>query len=58
MHASLSASMLILQPLALAEAANLTFILVLAAALWVVVAAVAAANRGQLSQQPPELRAA
>jgi len=52
MHASLSASMLILQNLALAGAAALTYVLVLAAVLWVVVAAVAVANRGQLSRQP------
>ncbi len=55
MHASLSASTLILQPPA--TGASLTWNLVLAAALWVVVAAVAVANRGQLSRQPLRMRA-
>jgi membrane protease YdiL (CAAX protease family) len=52
MHASLSASMLILGPLALAGALFLTYILVSSAAAWVVVAAVAVANRGQISRPP------
>ena len=52
MHASFSASMLILQPLALALVPALTWNLVLAAALWVVVAAVAVVNGGHLSRQP------
>jgi membrane protease YdiL (CAAX protease family) len=52
MHASLSASMLILGPLALAGAPFLTYILVSSAAAWVVVAAVAVTNCGQLSRQP------
>ena len=51
MHASLTASMLILGPLA-TGAALATYELVFTAALWVVVAAVAAANGGHLSQQP------
>ena len=51
MHASLSASTLILQPLA-TGAPYLTWNLVLAAVLWIVVAAVAVANRGQISHQP------
>jgi len=45
MHALLSASTLILQPQA--TAGHLTWNLVLAAALWVIVAVVAVANRGQ-----------
>ena len=45
MHALLSASTLILQPEA--TTGHLTWNLVLAAALWVIVAAVAVANRGQ-----------
>ena len=49
MHATLSASTLILQPLA-TEVPYLTWNLVLAAALWVVVAVVAVANRGQFSR--------
>jgi hypothetical protein len=52
MHASLSASMLILGPLALAGALFLIYILVSSVAAWVVVAAVAVANRGQISRQP------
>jgi membrane protease YdiL (CAAX protease family) len=52
MHASLTASMLILGPLA-TGAALATYILVLAAALWVVVGAVAVANDGHLTRQPP-----
>lgn len=51
MHASLSASTLILQPLA-TGVPYLTWNLVLAAALWIVVAAVAVINRGQISQPP------
>ena len=52
MHASLTASTLILTPLALAGVAFLTVTFVLAAALWVVVGAVAVANGGHLSRQP------
>jgi membrane protease YdiL (CAAX protease family) len=50
MHASLTASTLILQPLA-TGVPLLTYDLVLAAALWVVVAAVVWANGGHLSRQ-------
>jgi membrane protease YdiL (CAAX protease family) len=52
MHASLSASMLILGPLALAGASFLTYILVSSAAAWVVVAAVAVTNCGHISRPP------
>jgi len=58
MHASLSASMLILGPLALAGALFLTYIFVSSAAAWLVVAAVAVANRGQVSRQPLRRRLA
>jgi uncharacterized protein len=51
MHASLTASTLILGPLAISGVALLTYCLALAAALWVVVAAVAVANSGHLSRQ-------
>jgi len=51
MHVSLTASTLILQPLA-AGVQAVTYDLVLAAVLWFVVVAVAVANRGQLSRQP------
>lgn len=52
MHASLTGSVLfILMPLAISGVPLLTWYLVLAAALWVVVAAVAVANGGQLSRQ-------
>lgn len=57
MHASLVASMSLLQP-SLTGMPALTFILVWAAALWLVVAAVTVANRRQLSRQPPEIQAA
>jgi membrane protease YdiL (CAAX protease family) len=52
MHASLTASMLILGPLA-TGAALATYTLVFAAALWVVVGAVAVANHGHLTRQQP-----
>jgi hypothetical protein len=53
MHASLTGGLaMILMPLAISGVPNLIWYLVLTASLWVVVAAVAAANRGQLSQQP------
>lgn len=51
MHASLTASVRIFDPLAISGVALLTYNLVLAAALWVVVAAVAVANRGQLERR-------
>jgi membrane protease YdiL (CAAX protease family) len=53
MHASFSATMLILQPLGLALVPGLIWNLVLAAALWVVVGAVAVFQGGHLSRQPP-----
>jgi len=53
MHASFSASMLIQQPLGLALVPGLAWNLVLASALWVIVGAVALAQGGHLSQQPP-----
>jgi membrane protease YdiL (CAAX protease family) len=55
MHASLTASTLILQPQEVAGVTAVTFDLVLAAALLAIVAAVAAANHGHLSRQalPP-----
>ena len=52
MHASFSASMLILQPPSIGLRAGLTWNLVLAALLWVVVGGVALARRGHLSRQP------
>jgi uncharacterized protein len=57
MHASLSASTLILQP-PLTGAPFLTWNLALTAILWVVVAAVALANGGQVLRQPLRRRAA
>jgi hypothetical protein len=56
MHASFSASMLIQQPLGLALVPGLAWNLVLAAALWVVVGAVALAQGGHLTPQPPPRR--
>jgi uncharacterized protein len=58
MHASFSASMLIQQPLGLALVPGLAWNLVLAAALWVVVGAVALAQGGHLSRQPHRRRVA
>lgn len=52
MHANLTASMLILGPLALSGVAFLTYLLVSSAAAWIVVAAVALVNRGQRAQPP------
>lgn len=49
MHASLTASTLILQPQAVAGVTAVTYDLVLAAALWAVVIVVAAANHGHLT---------
>jgi membrane protease YdiL (CAAX protease family) len=58
MHTSLAAStFVILQPPA-TGVALITYYLVLAAVLWVVVAAVAASNRGHLLQQPLRRRVA
>ena len=48
MHVSLTASTLILQPFDVAGMRALTYDLVLAAALWMVVAAVALASSGKL----------
>jgi hypothetical protein len=53
MHASQVVCTLILAPLVIAGLPLVTSNLVFAAALWVVVAAVALANRKQLSGQPP-----
>jgi uncharacterized protein len=52
MHAPLAANQLILIPLAISGVPLITYNLVFAAAMWGVVAAVAVANRGQLSRQP------
>lgn len=54
MHVSLTASTLILQPLDVAGMRALTYDLVLAAALWLLIAALAVANGRQLSR--PRLR--
>jgi uncharacterized protein len=51
MHASLTASMIVLSPV-VTGVAYLTFNLVLTTVLWVVVGAVALANHGHLSRQP------
>jgi CAAX protease family protein len=53
MHVSLTASTLILMPLATSGVTAVSYDLVLAAALWVVVGAVALANHGHLTRQPP-----
>jgi hypothetical protein len=51
MHASLTASMIILTNTALSGVPLLTRLLVLSAAWWLIVAAVAAANYGHLARQ-------
>jgi membrane protease YdiL (CAAX protease family) len=57
MHASLTAStVFILVPSVATGAPFLTYMLVLAAALWVLVAAVAVATPGHLTRQPPPRR--
>ena len=53
MHVSLTASTLIFMPLATSGVTAVSYDLVLAAALWVVVGVVALANGGHLSRQPP-----
>ena len=58
MHVSLKASTLILQPLDVAGMRALTYDLVLAAALWLLIAALAMANGRQLSQPPVRPRVA
>jgi uncharacterized protein len=52
MHASLTASNVIFVPLAIEGVTGPAWSLVIAAGLWVVVAAVAVANRGELSRRP------
>jgi membrane protease YdiL (CAAX protease family) len=52
MHASLSASMLILRPLALSGVPFLTYCIVSSATWWAVIAVVTVASRRQLSRQP------
>jgi membrane protease YdiL (CAAX protease family) len=52
MHAFFSASRIILDPKALALAPGLIYNLILAAALWIIVAVVAVASHGQLTRQP------
>ncbi|MHB8108182.1 MAG: CPBP family intramembrane glutamic endopeptidase [Candidatus Cryosericum sp.] len=52
MHASLTASTMILQPLAISGTSLLVYGFASAAVMWAVVAAFAIANRGQLARQP------
>ena len=58
MHVSLTASTLILQPLDVAGMRALTYDVVLAAALWLLIAALAMANGRQLSRPPLRPRVA
>jgi uncharacterized protein len=59
MHASLTGSVLfVFMPLAISGVTLLSWYLVLAAALWILVAAVALANGGQLSPRPRRRRVA
>jgi membrane protease YdiL (CAAX protease family) len=58
MHASLTASTLILQPLDVTGMRVVTYDLVLAAALWLLIAALAMANGRHLSRPPLRPRVA
>jgi uncharacterized protein len=58
MHVSITASLLVLNPLAISGVTLLTYSFALAAAVWVVVAAVAVANGWHLSRQPLRRRVA
>jgi uncharacterized protein len=58
MHASLTASTLIVAPLAMSGVTLLTYQLVWSAAMWIVVGAVALAQGGHLSRQPLRRRVA
>lgn len=58
MHASFTASLLTLNPLDISGAHLVAYSFTLAAALWVVVAAVAVVNSGQFSSQSLRRRAA
>ena len=58
MHACLTASTLILQPLDVAGMRGLTYDLVLAGARWLLIAALAMANGRQLSRPPLRTRVA
>ncbi len=53
MHVSYTASTMIFEPLAISGMPLMIYGIVSAAAMWVVVAVVALASRGQLSRQPP-----
>ena len=52
MHVSLTTSILIFMPLATSGVTAVTYDLVLAAALWIVVGVIAVANGGHFSRQP------
>jgi hypothetical protein len=58
MHVSFTASLLILNPLDLAGAHLLAYSYALAAAVWIVVAAVAVVSSRSLSSRPLQTRAA
>jgi hypothetical protein len=58
MHASLTASTLILQPLDVTGMRVVTYDLILTAALWLLIAALAMANGRQLSRPPLRTRVA
>lgn len=58
MHTSHVAFWTMLTPLTITGVPLLTYYLVYTAALWLIIAAVAAASRGQLSPQPPRTRMA
>lgn len=58
MHTSLVTFWTSLTPLTIKGMPLLTYFLLYSAALWVIITAIALANRGQLTRQPPELRMA
>jgi membrane protease YdiL (CAAX protease family) len=56
MHVSLTASTLIFMPLATSGVTAVTYDLVLATSLWILVGAIAVVQRGHLTRQPPHRR--
>ena len=58
MHLSITASLLVLNPLGIAGAHLMAYSFALAGAVWVVVGAAAVRNRWHLSRQPLRRRAA
>jgi membrane protease YdiL (CAAX protease family) len=58
MHLSFTASLLVLNPLGISGVALMTYSFALAAAVWIVVAAVVVASHGHVTRQPRRMRVA